>query len=175
MVVLIAGCSHAGKTLFAQKLLERYGYPYLSLDHLKMGLIRSGNISLTPEDDEELEKRLWPIAREIVKTAVENRQNLSVEGCYIPLDWKKDFGGEYLKHIRYRCLIMTENYINSRFELIKKHACAIEKRLGGSSVSKRDLIAENTRNLAGCEKNGYDYILIDKDWERDCLPEIQYL
>ena len=48
MILLIAGASHAGKTLLAQKLLERYGYPYISLDHLKMGLIRSGHTELTP-------------------------------------------------------------------------------------------------------------------------------
>ena len=52
MIFLIAGASHTGKTLLAQKLLEKYKYPYLSLDLLKMGLIRSGNTALTPEDDE---------------------------------------------------------------------------------------------------------------------------
>ena len=54
MVIIITGASHTGKTVLAQKLLETYHYPYLSVDHLKMGLIRSGNTDLTPEDDEEL-------------------------------------------------------------------------------------------------------------------------
>ena len=54
MVVLIAGCSHTGKTLLAQRLLKQYHMPYLSIDHLKMGLIRSGQTSLTPEDDDAL-------------------------------------------------------------------------------------------------------------------------
>ena len=80
MVFLIAGASHTGKTALAQKILERYGYPYLSIDHLKMGLIRSGCTALTPEDDDELTAYLWPIVREIIKTAVENGQNLTVEG-----------------------------------------------------------------------------------------------
>ena len=35
MVILIAGSSHTGKTLLAQRLLEKYKYPYLSIDHLK--------------------------------------------------------------------------------------------------------------------------------------------
>ena len=51
MIFLITGASHTGKTLLAQRLLEKYHYPYLSIDHLKMGLIRSGNTGLTPEDD----------------------------------------------------------------------------------------------------------------------------
>ena len=50
MIILITGASHTGKTMLAQKMLEKYGYPYLSIDHLKMGLIRSGNTDLTPED-----------------------------------------------------------------------------------------------------------------------------
>ena len=51
MIILITGATHTGKTLLAQKMLEEYSYPYLSIDHLKMGLIRSGNTGLTPEDD----------------------------------------------------------------------------------------------------------------------------
>ena len=73
MVVLIFGSSHSGKTLLAQKILEKYGYPYLSIDHLKMGLIRSKNTELTPEDDDKLTEYLWPIAREMAKTAIENQ------------------------------------------------------------------------------------------------------
>ena len=86
MVFLITGASHTGKTALAQKILEEYGYPYLSIDHLKMGLIRSGYTNLTPEDDDKLTEYLWPIIREIVKTAIENQQNLVIEGCYIPFD-----------------------------------------------------------------------------------------
>ena len=65
MIILITGASHTGKTLLAQKMLEKYKYPYMSIDHLKMGLIRSGNTDLTPEDDDALTEYLWPIIREI--------------------------------------------------------------------------------------------------------------
>ena len=81
MIILIAGASHTGKTLLAQRMLEKYKYPYISIDHLKMGLIRSGHTALTPEDDDALTDYLWPIVREIIKTAIENKQNLIVEGC----------------------------------------------------------------------------------------------
>ncbi len=111
MIVLITGASHTGKTALAQKLLEQYQYPYLSIDHLKMGLIRSGYTKLTPEDDDALTDYLWPVIREMIKTAIENRQNLIVEGCYIPFDWSKDFEQKYLKYIRYYCLVLSESYI----------------------------------------------------------------
>ena len=80
MIILITGASHTGKTVLAQKLLEKYKYPYLSIDHLKMGLIRSGYTKLTPEDDDKLTEYLWPVVREMIKTAIENGQNLIVEG-----------------------------------------------------------------------------------------------
>ena len=59
MIILIIGASHTGKTYLAQKMLEKYKYPYLSIDHLKMGLIRSGNTELTAmSDDADLTKYL---------------------------------------------------------------------------------------------------------------------
>ena len=79
MIILITGASHTGKTVLAQKLLEKYKYPYFSIDHLKMGLIRSGYTKLTPEDDAELETYMWPIIREMIKTAIENKQNLVID------------------------------------------------------------------------------------------------
>ncbi len=81
MIVLITGASHTGKTLLAQKLLENYQYPYLSVDHLKMGLIRSGYTALPPCQDDALCSLLWPIARVMAKTVVENRQSLILEGA----------------------------------------------------------------------------------------------
>ena len=120
MIILISGASHTGKTLLAQKLLEKYKYPILSIDLLKMGLIRSNNTSLTPEDDEKLEEYLWPIIKEMIKTAIENKQNLIIEGAYIPFDWKKDFDSSYLQEIQFYCLVMTQNYIQNHFSDIKK-------------------------------------------------------
>ena len=129
MIILITGASHTGKTALAQKLLETYNYPYLSIDHLKMGLIRSGYTTLTPEDDDELTDYLWPILREMMKTAIENDQNLIVEGCYVPFDWAKDFEEDYLEDIRYYCLVMSENYIKKHFDDIKRYANVIENRM----------------------------------------------
>ena len=164
MIILIGGASHTGKTLLAQKLLERYRYPYLSIDHLKMGLIRSGNTDLTAEDDDKLTEYLWPIVREMIKTAVENAQNLIVEGCYIPFDWRRDFDGKYLKEIRYCCLIMSKEYIENHFADIKKYASIIEDRMDDSGLNTEDLILENQRNLESCREYGCDYILIDKEY-----------
>ena len=164
MIVLIDGASHTGKTLFAQRLLEKYHYPYLSIDHLKMGLIRSGNTNLTPMDDDKLTDYLWPIVREMIKTAIENRQNLIVEGCYIPFDWEKDFNEGYRKEIRYVCLIMSRRYIETHFGDIKNHASDIEDRMDDSGLNAQELIRENERNLERCKAFGCEYILIDDEY-----------
>ena len=164
MVILIGGASHTGKTLFAQKLLKKYHFPYLSIDHLKMGLIRSGQTSLTPMDDEKLTAYLWPIVREMIKTAIENRQHLIVEGCYIPFDWQKDFSPLYLADIRYVCLIMSENYIEKHFADIVSYANVIEQRLDDTGLSKSELIAENNRNYTQCLAHRCNYILIEESY-----------
>ena len=166
MVILITGPSHVGKTALAQKLLEKYHYPYLSIDHLKMGLIRSGNTDLTPmSDDADLTAYLWPIVREMVKTAIENRQSLIVEGCYIPFDWKKDFEQEYLDHIKYYCLIMSEQYIRHHYNDIKKYANLIENRLDDSWCTMESVLEDNREMLELAQKHDVSYILIDDQYE----------
>lgn len=167
MIVIITGASHTGKTLLAQKLLERYKYPYLSIDHLKMGLIRSGYTKLTPEDDAELENYLWPVVREIIKTAIENRQNLIVEGCYIPFDWAKDFNENYLEQIRYYCLVMSADYIKTHFADIKKYANVVEKRLSDEWCTMEKVLEENARFLKLARKHRVNYILIDNEYQID--------
>lgn len=167
MIILISGASHTGKTLLAQKLLEKYRYPYLSQDHLKMGLIRSKNTELTVYDDEALTPYLWNITREIIKTAVENKQNLIIEGCYIPFDWQKDFCSNYLKNIKYICLIMTETYIENNFDKIKEKAGVIESRIDGGDFSKKDIIKDNLKNLNEVKKHSLPYVLIDENYSVD--------
>lgn len=165
MIILIAGASHTGKTVLAQKLLEAYHYPYLSIDHLKMGLIRSGNTDLTVFDDDAMTEYLWPIVREMVKTAIENGQNLIVEGCYIPFDWESSFDASYRAHIRAIHLIMSTEYIENHFDDILSHASDVEHRIDDSDCTKQRLIEENRKQLEGCTKFGCRYILIDKEYE----------
>ena len=168
MIVIITGASHTGKTALAQKLLEKYKYPYLSMDHLKMGLIRSGNTDLTPmSDDNDLTAYLWPIVREMIKTAIENKQNLIVEGCYIPFDWEKDFEPEYLENIRYFCLVMTENYIKNYFTDIKKYANVVENRLDDGWCTLESVLEDNAEVFELAIKNQVNYVLIDDKYEVD--------
>lgn len=167
MIILITGASHTGKTVLAQRILEKYKFPYLSIDHIKMGLIRSGNTKLTPENDKELEDYLWPIICEIVKTAIENHQNLVIEGGYIPFDWKKNFNDEYLNQIKYYCLVMSKEYIQKHFSNIMQHANAIENRIDDSWCTMETVLEENIDNLEMCKKYGCNYILIEHDYKVD--------
>lgn len=166
MIVFITGASHAGKTALAQKLLEKYNYPYLSMDHLKMGLIRSGHTELTPmSSDDELTGVLWPIVCEMVKTAIENRQNLIVEGCYIPYDWESYFDKAYLEHIRFFCIVLSEDYIRRRFDDIKAFANVVEQRLDDSDCTFESVLEDNRAVLQKCQAYGVPYILINDQYE----------
>ena len=173
MIILITGASHTGKTLLAQRMLEKYKYPYLSIDHLKMGLIRSGNTSLTPEDDENLTVYLWPIIREMIKTAIENRQNFIVEGCYIPFDWRKDFEEQYLQSIRFVCLAMSDSFIDAHFDEIRNHASDIESRLYDTNNTINSLKADNHYYIEGFAKNGEHVTLIDTDYDAAIIDVIK--
>ncbi len=167
MIILIAGASHTGKTALSQKLLEKYKYPYFSIDHLKMGLIRSGNTELTPtSDDSDLTAYLWPIVREMIKTAIENKQNLIVEGCYIPFDWAKDFEKEYLNSIKYYCLVMSEDYIRNHYADIKSYASIIESRLD-DDCTLESVIEDNRQVLELAIAHEVNYIFIDDEYKID--------
>lgn len=167
MILLISGASHTGKTVLAQRLLEKHQMPYLSIDHLKMGLIRSGQTLLTPEDDEALTEYLWPIVREMIKTAIENRQHLIVEGCYVPFDWQKDFDGEYLQHIRAVWLVMTEKYIRSHFDDIRAFANVIEERMDDEACTMEQVLADNRYMAEQCRTHGITPYWIDEAYRAD--------
>ena len=168
MIILITGPSHVGKTVLAQKLLEKYKYPYLSIDHLKMGLIRSKNTNLTPmSDDKELTKYLWPIVCEMIKTAIENEQDMIIEGCYIPIDFERYFEKEYLENIKFICLIMSEKYIKNNFDNIKKYANIIEKRVDDEDCTLENVLKDNLCFLELAKKYNVKYTLIDETYEID--------
>lgn len=165
MIILITGATHTGKTKLAQRLLEKYYYPYLLIDHLKMGLIRSGQTDLTPDDDTKLTEYLWPIVRDIVKTAIENEQNLIVEECYIPVNWRKDFDDRYLAAIRFICIVFSDTYIESHYDQIIEHSSDIETRLD-NSYCKIDLLKRDNRFYKiECEKEHLPVCLVDDDYE----------
>ena len=118
-------------------------------------------------DDKELTAYLWPIVLEMIKTAIENQQNLIVEGCYIPFDWQKDFEQQYREHIKYYCLIMSEEYIRNHFNDIKKFANIIEKRLDDEWCTLESVLADNASMLELALKYKANYILIEDKYEVD--------
>lgn len=170
MVILITGASHTGKTLLSQKLLEKYKFSYLSLDHLKMGLIRSGQTDLTVYDDEKLTPYLWNITKEIIKTAIENNQNLIIEGIYIPFDYKDYFTNEYLDKIKFLCLVMSNDYIKNNYTYIVDYENIIENRLEGC-YSYEEAVKDNDLNLFLCKKFDVPYYLIDEEYNIEKIIE----
>jgi len=196
VVILLGGSSHVGKTLVAQKLMEKLGFPYISLDHLKMGFIRSGMTNLTVNDDWEMRYWMWPFVAEIVKTAIENHQNLIVEGCYIPHNWKDSFttpndspkpndstfskttvlepghsSVDYMADIRSAFIVMSRSYIEQHFDLIKGYANVIERRLDDSGLDLERLVMCSEGFREDCMANGTPLVEIDEAYDVDRLVE----
>lgn len=101
----------------------------------------------------------------MIKTAIENKQNLIIEGCYIPFDWANDFAKEYLDNIKYFHLIMSENYIKNHFNNIKRYASAIESRLDDEWCTMESVLEDNARFLELAKKYKVKYVLIDDKYK----------
>ena len=99
----------------------------------------------------------------MIKTAIENNQNLIVEGCYVPFDYEKYFTAEYLKHIKYYCLIMSENYIKNHLSDIENNSCVIENRLF-DTCDFEEILADNKNNLELARSFKVNYVLIENDY-----------
>ncbi len=165
MVILIGGSTHTGKTLLAQKMVEKYHYSCLSLDHLKMGLIRSGHTTLTPYDDDKMTDFLWPIVSEMIKTVIENEQNIIIEGCYFPYDWKSYFEQEYLAKIKMVFLVFDKEYIETHFEDIRSYGSVIEDRGEDEDCTKEVLLRDNELCLEMCRQYGCEYHLVTEQYD----------
>ena len=131
-----------------------------------MGLIRSGQTALTPADDDALTDYLWPIVSEIIKTVIENQQNLVVEGCYVPYNWRDSFDEQYLSSIRFICLAMTDDYIDDHFAEIKEHSSDIESRLDDDICTIASLKNDNKNYINGFRAAGEQVFTINSDYEQ---------
>lgn len=170
MVILISGISCTGKTLMAQKLLEKYKIPYFSIDHLKMGLLRGDiSCSFTPTDNNEvIGKKLWPIIKGIIMTNIENNQNIIIEGCYLLPNFVKDFEKEYLEHIISVFIGFSTNYIKDNFVAnIIKHRNAVEKRVYEEDRPITQFIDEHDELRKKCIENGVNYFEIDSNYKKE--------
>lgn len=174
MIILIGGETHSGKTALARTAVTLTGFSCLSIDHLKMGLIRAGYTNLTAlSPDKELTVYLWPVVREMIKTAIENSQNMIMEGCYIPATWREDFPKDYSSHVASVFLVMTERYITHHYRAIADHSCTIEQRGANAVPTQEELIKANATLRARLDAAGEDYILIDTTYpsHRDMLKQ----
>ncbi len=169
MVILIGAEGCTGKTLMAQRLLEIYKIPYISADHIKMGLYRANpSCGFTPTSDPDIiERHLWPILREIVHTNIENHQHLIVEGCYIYPRRIKEFTQEYRPHIIPVFMGFSRGYLERHFQDgVLRHRDIIESR----EDEERDaawFADRNERFKAMCRESGERYFEIDQDYARD--------
>ncbi len=126
----------------------------------------AGEVQVSVSVDDELTDYLWPIVREIVKTAIENDQNLIVEGCYIPAEWRRDIDQRYLEHIKFICLAMSEEYIEDHFDAIIVHESEVENRLIKADCTADDLKQCNRWFIDLFSSVGEKVVIIEDDFDK---------
>lgn len=171
MVILIGGVSCTGKTVMAQKLLEKYNIPYLSIDHIKMGLIRGNKYCdfSAADSDDELTGKLWPIVKGIIMTNIENGQHIIVEGCYLPPEHISDFEPEYLEQVIALYIGFSKNYLKKHFTSgIIEHRSEIEQKdFDGDYMNQDNFIKLHTQLKEQCRKNNAKFFEINDDYEEE--------
>jgi len=170
MVILIGGVGYAGKTYMAQQLLEKYKYPYLSIDHLKMGLYRADiGCGFTPTDDfEYIGEKIWPILKGIMMTAIENKQNMIIEGCYILPHLLNELEDEYLKKITSFHIFFSKSYIEKNFHSqILTHRSVIEARGYDDDEYTKDYICINERHKEICQNADAKCFVINENYQHE--------
>lgn len=174
MVILIGGESHTGKTLMAQTLLERYHYPYTSLDHIKMGIVRGyKDCGFTPYDnDKVIADKLWGVVKGIIDTCIENEQNIILEGCYMPPAKVKDILCDNILTIY---IIFSRHYIENNYGKIAGYENIIERRKNACEFDIQNLITENTLLKEECIKAGLKYFEVQSDYEKEIKDIYEYI
>jgi 2-phosphoglycerate kinase len=178
MVILIGGVSCTGKTVMAQKLLEKFKIPYLSIDHIKMGLIRGNkycDFSATDGDD-ELTNKLWPIVKGIIMTNIENGQHIIIEGCYLPPERIRDFEPKYLEQIIALYIGFSKNYIEKHFiSGIVEHRSEIEQKDWDAYMNQDNFIKLHSHFKELCRKNNVKFFEINDDYVREMTNVYQWI
>lgn len=174
MIILIGGESHTGKTWLAQRLLEKYHYPYMSLDHLKMGLIRSNfPCNFTALDDNTyIAEQLRGIIKGIVDTCLENRQNLIIEGCYLPPHKVRELLHPEIIELY---LIFSEVYIRNNFELVLNNENLTEQRKHSEELTEDFLVTENAMLKMACIAAKTKYFEIQTDYITEIKSVFDYI
>jgi putative acetyltransferase len=177
MVVLIGGAGGVGKTLMAQRLLESYKIPYLSIDHLKMGICRTHLCEFSPEDsDEMIGEQLWPILRGIILTNIENHQNMIIEGCYLLPDKINTLGDNILQQILYFGVGFSESYIRNNFTSgILRHWRDIEARGYDLNPTVEETLANHKTQKERYTKHNAFYFEIEQNYEHELDKVYQWV
>ena len=130
MIILIGGAGCTGKTRIACDLMMKFKIPYFSLDVLMMGIFRSDNeCGFTPMSDvDSINKALWPIIYQMIKTNIENRTDYIYEGIQIQPKNICEIEKEYKNHIKSYFLNFTKHYLINRYSLISEYRNDIEER-----------------------------------------------
>ncbi len=177
MIVFLGGESCTGKTRLAQTLLEHYSIPYLSLDHLKMGWIRAGQASFQADSpDETIAAALWPIVKGIAQTAIENRQHLTMEGCYLLPSLMDEFRQQFPSQTLCFAIGFSAGYIQNHLDSgILANRCVIEYRKFPEERSAEEMIRQHRHWKTQCGRYHIPYFEIEADYPQAIARIVEWV
>jgi putative acetyltransferase len=166
-VFLIGGVGGTGKTLLASKLMRVLHIPYVSIDHLMMGMVRSDpDCHFSPLDSgETIGRHMWPFLKAVIQTNIENNHSIILEGFQLQPEWVTDFTEEYQKHIIPVFIGFSEQYLRSNLvSNIRKHRHVVERR-ENEALNIESLITQHLRLKSECVKHQVTHFEIDESYE----------
>jgi 2-phosphoglycerate kinase len=166
VVILIGGLGSTGKTYLAHRLMIQLEIPYISIDHIMMGIYRSNSkCGFTPQSDHiTIGKILWPLIKEMVKTNIENSHSIIFEGFQLIPELIDKIESPYKEKIISIYLCFTNKYINKYYEDISSFRSVIEKR--DDFDSKEMMILKGT-DFIEKYNNKNECFLIDNEFEQE--------
>ena len=111
----------------------------------------------------------------IIRTAIENRQQLIIEGCYLPHKQVGLLKEEYSKEIVELYICFTESYIRKHFHgQILANRLIIETRCYEEERTENDFIAANNTMRTACKYNNLSSIDVSDNYEETFQEMIEY-
>jgi 2-phosphoglycerate kinase len=123
LLYIIGGAARAGKTIIAQEFLERSQVPFLSLDLLKMSLVKGmPEAGIDPqESSRRLAIRLWPVVRGLASTILENARDYLIEGDMILPSQVREISADFPGQIRSCFVGFGDESVSKKLFVIRKH------------------------------------------------------
>ena len=182
MIYIISGTSRSGKTLIAQKFMQKRGIPYLSLDWLVMGFTNGIpeygiHDKLWPN---EIAERLWDYLKAMLESIIWSESDIIIEGEAVLPELIIDFLKKHPKRIRVCFLGYAHVSVPQKLEEVYEYHRDKKDWLTNESNQYvedhiRNMVAYSKRIEKTCSHYGIRYFDTSKNFTQALDRAMEYL